>query len=654
MKLPPTSISFKEYINSQLKPLCVRLALLVLLYSFFRFLFLITNIDSFPNTHCSIFFYGIRFDLVAIFYTNLLYITLVLLPFSFYYNKYYRKICDLYFIIVNCFVAMVSYIDVAYYPYILKRMTTDFFSYIQVGFDFQTLLPSFFKQFWYLFLLFVATVFFIIFIVKKTNKMRINNLVLQSFSWKNMGYKTFIFLVGIFLSLISMRGGLQLRPIGLIDAGKPASIQNAALVSNTPFTLIFSVGKQMDIERQFFKDLEEAEQYFTPIINSIKPCEQDCYPVKNVMIIVLENFSQYLINGMSLDIDSNDYQGYAPFLHRLFQKSVSFNGIANARHTIAGLPAIFGGIPALFHNNYNSYLESSFANNYLYSPVLALKNHGYHTLFFHGAKNGSMNIDNYCYSIGFDKYYGKNEYSNSADFDGTWGISDRSFLQFVAQTLRNTPQPFFAGVLTLSSHNPYTIPKDAQGLDLQKGEHPVFATVSYTDYALKDFFETISHNSWYDSTLFIITGDHTGPGTIPVSGNIYMFFQIPIFFYHPMSEFGKTKGIMQQVDIMPTLFSYLKIDEPMFSFGNNVFDPTFSSFAVNQIWGIYQIITDDFILQFDGEKSIGFFDVKNDKLMHHNLLNDLPEEAAQYEKKLKAVIQSYTTRMAKNQLFIRD
>jgi phosphoglycerol transferase MdoB-like AlkP superfamily enzyme len=653
MKLKLSSVSLKEYVKSQLRPLCTRLALLVLLYSFFRLLFFIVNADIFPNARLSIFFYGIRFDLTAIFYTNALYIIAVLLPFSFYFKKIYRRICDLYFIIVNCFVAMISFIDVAYYPYVLKRITADFFSYIQVGFDFQALLPSFFKQFWYLFLLFFVTVFAIIMMVRITNKMITKKPVLQTFSWKNLLFKILILLVSISLSFICMRGGLQSRPIGLIDAGKPASIQNAALVSNTPFTLIFSLGKSVDIERYYFQDLEEAEQYFSPVINSIMPCTQGCYPVKNIIVIVLENFSQYLIKGMDLDTNSVDSQGYCPFLHHLLQQSISFNGIANARHTIAGIPAIFGGIPALFHNNYISYVESSFANNYFYSPVLALKNHGFHTLFFHGAKNGSMNIENYCYSIGFDKYYGMNEYPNSSDFDGTWGISDRSFLKFVAKTLRTAPQPFFAGILTLSSHNPYTIPKDAKDLDLKPGEHPVFATASYTDYAIKDFFETISHNSWFDSTLFIITGDHTGPGTIPVSGNTYMFFQVPIFFYHPMAHSGKTKGIMQQTDIMPTLFSYLKIDEPIFSFGNNVFDPTFTPFAVNQIWGTYQLITDDFILQFDGEKSVGFFDVKKDKLMLHNLINDLPDEVARYEKKLKAVIQSYTTRMAKNQLFIK-
>ena len=83
-------------------------------------------------------------------------------------------------------------------------------------------------------------------------------------------------------------------------------------------------------------------------------------------------------------------------------------------------------------------------------------------------------------------------------------------------------------------------------------------------------------------------------------------------------------------------------------------DSTYSSFSVNYLSGIYQLITNDFVLFFDGEKSIGFFDIKKDKMMKNNLLNDFPNDVTLYEQKLKAIIQSYTTRMVKNQLFIND
>jgi phosphoglycerol transferase MdoB-like AlkP superfamily enzyme len=443
-----------------------------------------------------------------------------------------------------------------------------------------------------------------------------------------------------------MRGGWQTRPISLIDCGKYATLQNTALISNTPFSLIKSFGdRNLDFAKIYFQDLDEAEQFFSPIINTINPCLHNTYPVRNIVIIILESFSQFLIEGV------DGAHGYCPFLDSLMHQSVSFNGIANGYRTIDALQAIFTGLPKLIDK---STYETHYATNITFSPVEALKKHGYQTLFFHGAKNGSMNIESYCYSIGFDIYYGKNEYPNPADNDGVWGISDRSFLQFVAQKLNTSPQPFFASVLTLSSHNPFLIPKDANGLALKMGTHPIHALASYTDFAIREFFETISQNDWYKNTLFIVTGDHYGDGSTPQQSSPYNYLQIPIFFYHPLSKFNQNMGAMQQLDIMPTLFSYLKIDEPLFSYGNNIFDSSYTFYAANNTWGIFQLIGNDFLLQFDGTKSISLHDIKNDILMKKNLMTDLPDTTALYEQKLKAILQSYTYRLANNQLFINE
>ena len=644
------TLSFKNYIHKQLLPLCARLGVLIALYSIFRLLFFLINIDSYPNVNGLIFFYGIRFDVCAIFLTNAPYILVVLLPFTFYYKR--RIISDVYFILVNTLSAAFSYIDMAYFPYVLKRTTFDIFSYLQIGFDWQTLLPSFLKQFWYLLLLFIITVFIIIYTVRITNRKIAKNLVFQPFKWKDLIYKSLVFICSVFICFLCMRGGTQTRPLGLIDTGKDASIQQAALVSNTPFTLIKSFGKQRNIaEQHFFKDLEEAERYFSPVIHSIKPYTQYCHPVKNVIVLVLEGFSQYLIRGMEIDTVTSGYHGYAPFLNALAQQSISFNGIANGHRTIEGIPAIFAGMPNLTDC---SYVETSFAQNYSYSPVEVLKDHHYHTFFFHGAKNNSMNIESFCYSIGFDAYYGKNEYPNPADYDGEWGISDRSYLKYVAQKLSTLPQPFFASVLTLSTHNPYVLPKDAKGLDIKQGTHLMHTLASYTDHAVREFFEAVSHQSWYDSTLFIITADHTGVGSTPVSDGRYIFTQIPIIFYYPPAHIGKNLGAMQQLDIMPSLFSCLHIDEPLFSYGNNIFDSTYTSYTAIFLWNSYQLISDKYILLFNGEESTGFFDIKHDIMMKNNLINEMPEEVAYYEQKIKAIIQSYTTRLIRNQLFISN
>ena len=377
--------SVKSYANYQLLPLCIRLLLILLFYSIFRLVFYLINIDLFPSATSSVFLYGIRFDISSVFYLNMPYILASLLPFSFTYKKMYRKISNAYFIIANSLAALLSYIDVAYYPYVLKRMTADIFSYVQIGFDFQALLPSFLKQFWYLAFIFLVTVVAIVFIVKLTNRLISDKITFQSFSAKTFFQNTSILILFAGLTIICMRGGFQLRPLTLIDTAMYGSVQNAALISNSPFGIIHSIGKENNIEKHYFDSLEDAEQYFSPIHSSISPCDEENFLVKNVVLIVLESFSRFMIYGM--DSTMTEENNLCPFLYDLANKSITFNGIANGRRTIEALPAIFGGIPTLFDK---SYVESSFASNYSYSAVEILKEKGFNTLFFHGAKNLSL------------------------------------------------------------------------------------------------------------------------------------------------------------------------------------------------------------------------------------------------------------------------
>ena len=66
-------------------------------------------------------------------------------------------------------------------------------------------------------------------------------------------------------------------------------------------------------------------------------------------------------------------------------------------------------------------------------------------------------------SLGFDHYYGRTEYGNDDDFDGTWGIWDEKFLEYTKGVLDKKKEPFFSTIFTVSSHEPYKIPKEYEG-----------------------------------------------------------------------------------------------------------------------------------------------------------------------------------------------
>jgi len=155
----------------------------------------------------------------------------------------------------------------------------------------------------------------------------------------------------------------------------------------------------------------------------------------------------------------------------------------------------------------NSIISSSYSINKVKALPVILEENGYNTSFFHGAFNGSQNFDKYCKQAGFNKYYGKNEYVGPEAFDGKWGVFDEEFLQFFAKEISTFKEPFFTTLFTISSHAPYVIPEKYKN-KFPKGKNELHETIAYTDYALKQFFNTAKKQPWYNNTIFIITADN--------------------------------------------------------------------------------------------------------------------------------------------------
>ena len=205
--------------------------------------------------------------------------------------------------------------------------------------------------------------------------------------------------------------------------------------------------------------------------------------------------------------------------------------------------------------------------------------------------------------------------------------------------------------MTLSSHHPFQVPKDAEGRTFPQGTHPMHTVSAYTDFALQEFFRQLSQEPWYDSTLFIITADHAYEGSTPFAKNPYGNYRIPLLLFHPAADTAfSCPDFMQQTDLMPSLFAYLGLRDTLLCFGQNVFDSRHIPTAVNYLSGIYQIYCGHHLLQYDGREVTGFYDLLEDGQLQHNLKSmESPEQAAAL-RRLQAILQSYSERMRNNQL----
>jgi phosphoglycerol transferase MdoB-like AlkP superfamily enzyme len=214
-------------------------------------------------------------------------------------------------------------------------------------------------------------------------------------------------------------------------------------------------------------------------------------------------------------------------------------------------------------------------------------------------------------------------------------------------------QPFLASIFSVSSHHPFKVPEKYAG-KFKKGSAPILEVVGYTDFALHEFFDEISKMPWFTNTLFVITADHTNESVHKEFQNNLGSYSIPIIFYRPGSDLkGMKKRIAQQIDIMPTVLSYLNFDEDFFAFGNDLLDDSHESFAFNTSGSTYHLYMKDCILEMIDNKSIGLFNYKDDIFLEKSLLGKSPELQSQMEDKLKAIIQTYNSRLIDNNMVVR-
>jgi phosphoglycerol transferase MdoB-like AlkP superfamily enzyme len=632
--------------------LVLRLLLVLFLMILTRILIYILHPSLFPGITVSKLLYytftGIRFDIVAVLYTNALFILLLILPFRFRRKRGFRILTDSIFYITNIILFIPNLADSAYYPFTLKRMTIDIFKYISTGDDTANMMPQFIRDYWYVFLFLLISVFILIFVARR---IRISNRYVMQTHLHYYLSQTLSMVLFFALFVLGVRGGVQLKPIGILSASKYAPSQETPVVLNSAFTLMKSYGMQ-GIQRMHFYD---DEKEMTGIYNVQKNYAAsdslgNAIPMrkKNVFIIILESFSAEHIGALTHQI-GNKTTDFTPFLDSLAQKSLVYEGFANGKRSIEGIPAVLASLPTWMTEDF---ITSPYASNKFNSIASLLKTEGYNTSFFHGGKNGTMGFDAFCKSAGFDNYYGRNEYPDQADFDGHWGIWDEPYLQCIAQTLNSKSQPFMGAVFTLSSHHPYKVPEKYKN-SFRKGPLKIQETIMYTDYALKKFFEKASTMPWFENTIFVITADHTSEAWQPFYQNRVGQYFIPIIFYEPKNGAAGHQGtIAQQTDIMPTILDMLHYPEPFIAFGGSLLRKDEPRFNLSYLNGNYQLINDGYAWQTDHAVSYSLFNFEHDSMLKVNLYSQQKDLSDQKDKLLKAVIQQYNNRVIENKLSI--
>lgn len=638
--------------------LIINLFTAFVVYLLARVVYLLVNYDYFSvdltfSHFCRLMAGGFVFDRTAIVYTNALYILMMLFPLWMKETRAWQKACRWVFVIINGLAFIINLADSVYFPYTMRRTTTSVFREFGNENNLVGIVGNELLSHWYLVLIAAVVIF-------GMWKLYVSPRILASFYESKRdrlrygGVMLVSLIIAVPLAIGGARGGLGtgIRPITINNANQYVDRPvECALVLNTPFALIRTIGKSVFQVPAYYRDAKSMERVFNPIH---RPRPSGPFRRKNVVILIVESFGREYIGAFNRGLEGGRYRGYTPNVDRLIGKSVVFRySFCNGRKSIDGMPSVLCGIP-MFVEPF--VLTPASMNNYT-SIAGLLGKEGYETSFFHGANRGSMGFLAFANKTGFSHYYGRQDYDvdprfgGDRDFDGNWGIWDEPFLQYWCTKIGEMRQPFMTALFTVSSHHPFEVPAQYRDTFREEGL-PIHKCIRYTDMAIGRFFERASRQPWFKNTIFVLTSDHTNQSDHPEYESDIGGFASPVIIYDPSGELqpGMRNAVAQQTDILPTVLSYLNYGKPYLSFGCDLLTtPAPETYAVNYLNGVYQYVKYGYVLQFDGQRTRAVYAL-TDRLMQHNLAGRVKCQL-RMEQELKAIIQQYMYRMVNDLLF---
>ena len=287
----------------------------------------------------------------------------------------------------------------------------------------------------------------------------------------------------------------------------------------------------------------------------------------NVVLVLLESMSA---DRMGL---FGNPKNLTPYLDSLARRSILFdNHFSNGIHTNAGLYSTLYGMPIMMmqhpmNNGLSEYLP------FTGLPV-TLRDHGYRTKFFCTHPKTFDNLDVFLQTNGFDQLSDLADYAPDR-IANSWGVADETLLEHAFQNMDSlatdaSGQPFFATILTISTHPPFVLPTFTRFQP--RSTDPIEGTYEYTDWAIRNFMEACAQTSWYEQTIFVFVGDHgvnlPYPYDVPLSYN-----HVPLFIHAP-GLFKKPEvrhQLANQTDIFPTVMGLLEQDYVQNTLGYDLF-----------------------------------------------------------------------------------
>lgn len=227
---------------------------------------------------------------------------------------------------------------------------------------------------------------------------------------------------------------------------------------------------------------------------------------KNLIMIQAESLQSFVVglrvNGREVTPNLNRFAREASFAGDLYVQT----GLGNSAD--AEFLANAGLYPARSGVAYIRFADRS----YDALPRLLSAN-GYATLAMHGDRAGFWNRAHMYPALGFERFVSKKDYEVDEVFG--LGLSDGSFFRQSLAMLEAQERPFYAFLVTLSSHYPFGFPELLKAAAFDQGDEAegtilrsYLAAIHYFDREFGNFIDGLKKDGLFDESVIIVYGDH--------------------------------------------------------------------------------------------------------------------------------------------------
>ena len=272
----------------------------------------------------------------------------------------------------------------------------------------------------------------------------------------------------------------------------------------------------------------------------------------NVVIILEESLGSHFVGKLKHRPDN-----LTPYLDRLADQGIFFTRFySTGTRTIRGLEAVLASFPPIPGA---SIVKRRYSHQ-VATLARVLKNQGYKNYFIYGGRGIFDGMRDFTMSNGFDRFIEQKDFPHPT-FTSVWGVSDEDIFKKSIETFDDLYQkggPFFATILSVSNHKPYSYP--AGRIDLDPKARSRDHAVKYADWALGHFFIQAQSHPFFKSTIFVVLGDHGarvyGADFIPIES-----YEIPLLIYSPHLLKSRTINILGcSMDVAPTVMGLLGLE----------------------------------------------------------------------------------------------